>query len=910
LNVTIRLLGSPEIRRDGTRVEVDTRKAIALLAYLVISGPAVTRDHAAALLWPDHDHSRARAALRRTLSTLRGAIGCEHLETTRQRIELVLTGLDIDVLRFENLAPAADPASLREAWKLYRGDLLFGFGLRDSANFDDWQRRETERLRTTAGDVLDRLALMSEQRGDLAEAVQYTEARLSLDPLSEPAHRRLMELEARRGERGAAVARYRTLVRTLSEELGVEPLDETTALYEAIRRGEAPRQPEPAAPGATDSPLPFCGRDSELSAILAAIPRVRRHGHLVVIAGDAGMGTTRLAHEAADRLGATGAVVASARCHAHESELGYASIVSLIRSLLDGRTASELDLAPTSAAQVAGLVPELAEAEIPPAGVFRLYEALTEVVLALTDGPGPPILILDDVHRIDAAGRSYLTFLVNRVDTIPIVIVATVHPDEADPSDSLLSLARDLQGRGRATLVDIGTLAEDDTAALAATAGCHDATELQRTTGGVPLFIAEYLRSDCEGALQAGAVPESLGRIVTNRLARLKPATSQIFAAVALLAEPTDIELIRRVAGRSIDEVAEAIDNLVGAGLLIGDGQGRYSTANTLTAQVAYEQIGPERRRLLHHRAAVALGESSGHKASAAHHYQRSGDREAAARAFVAAGDDARRVFANDAAKSCYRAALDLGHSETDRLRESIADLATAEGTYAEARHHYELVAATSTGTDLARIEEKLGLLHLRLGNPEIAVSHFRSALAEAGDDATTSARLLANTAAGHAAAGDLAEASTVIEEARIAAEQVQSGSVLAAVENVRGSIARQSGDEAGAREAFERSLHLAEVHDDVASRIAAANNLALALSRDGRRDRARELLESALALAMRTGEEHRAAALHSNLADILQQDGETADAADHIRRMAGLMAEISAQFDDPIPEIWMQTAW
>jgi tetratricopeptide (TPR) repeat protein len=501
---------------------------------------------------------------------------------------------------------------------------------------------------------------------------------------------------------------------------------------------------------------------------------------------------------------------------------------------------------------------------------------------------------------------------VNRLDTIPIALVATVHPDQTDTSDPLLLLARDGKGRDRATLVDIGPLTEDATAALTAAAGYDniDVAELQRMTGGIPLFVVEYLRAGREGAPHDGLVPESLARTIADRLAQLQPATGQVFAVVALLAEASDIELIRRVAGRSIDEVAEAIDDLVRAGLLINAGLGRYSPANTVTAQVAYEHIGPERRRLLHHRAAVALEQGTGHKASAAHHYQRSGDRTSAARAFAAAGDDARRVFATDAAKSCYQAALELGHAEKDRLGEAIADLATASGRYSEARHHYELVAATTTGADLARIEDKLGLLHLRLGNPEVAVSHFRSALTEVDDDIAMTAQLLGNMAAAYNAAGAPTEASTAIEEARLAAERVQSGSALAAVENVRGSIAERRGDESGAREAFERSLHLAEVHDDVALRIAAANNLALALSRNGRHDRARELLESALTLAMRTGEEHRAAALHSNLADILQQTGDTAAAADHIRQMARLMAEISAQFDEPIPDIWMQTAW
>ena len=69
----IRLLGAPGIERDAAPVTVDTRKAIALLAYLAVSGRSQTREALAALLWPDYDDQHARAALRRTLSALRTA---------------------------------------------------------------------------------------------------------------------------------------------------------------------------------------------------------------------------------------------------------------------------------------------------------------------------------------------------------------------------------------------------------------------------------------------------------------------------------------------------------------------------------------------------------------------------------------------------------------------------------------------------------------------------------------------------------------------------------------------------------------------------------------------------------------------------------------------------------------------
>lgn len=96
------LLGTPRIERDGVPVEVDTRKAIALLTYLVMTRQSHSRDALAALLWPEYDQSRARAALRRTLSVLRKALAGEWLEVDRETIGLKPEAdpwLDVDQFR-------------------------------------------------------------------------------------------------------------------------------------------------------------------------------------------------------------------------------------------------------------------------------------------------------------------------------------------------------------------------------------------------------------------------------------------------------------------------------------------------------------------------------------------------------------------------------------------------------------------------------------------------------------------------------------------------------------------------------------------------------------------------------------------------------------------------------------------
>src|SRR5579885_2341605 len=160
-HLALYLLGAPRIERDGTAIDVDTRKAIALIAFLAVTHERYSRDRLVGLLWPDYDQQHARATLRRTLSTLNKAIGADWLDLDREMIGLPPhEGLWLDVEAFSaHLAasrthghPANDvcPACLQpltDAVALYRDDFLAGFNLRDSPNFEDWQFFQAESLR-------------------------------------------------------------------------------------------------------------------------------------------------------------------------------------------------------------------------------------------------------------------------------------------------------------------------------------------------------------------------------------------------------------------------------------------------------------------------------------------------------------------------------------------------------------------------------------------------------------------------------------------------------------------------------------------------------------------------------------------------------------------------------------------
>ena len=245
MTLRLLLLGPPRLERDGQILETDTRKATALLAYLAVTARFHTRDALAALLWPEMDDSHARAALRRTLSSLKSAVGDRPLYVSRDGLGLNRDEVWCDVTELESAVAqlahhahqAADHCAecadrLGAAVALYRDAFLSGFSLRDSAEFDDWQLATTEQLRRSLTTALAWL-VRAHTAGNPTQAIDYARRWLAVDPLREEAHRWLMHLHAAGGARDAALRQYRDAVRILDEELGVAPLPETTALYEA-----------------------------------------------------------------------------------------------------------------------------------------------------------------------------------------------------------------------------------------------------------------------------------------------------------------------------------------------------------------------------------------------------------------------------------------------------------------------------------------------------------------------------------------------------------------------------------------------------------------------------------------------------------------------------------------------------
>ena len=465
-DLRLALLGPPVVLRDGLPVTFDTRKAVALLALLAVTGREHSREQLADLLWPEADSAKGRASLRRTLSVTAAAMG-SGLIISRAAVTLELAAVEVDVREFEALIGRADAGSLERAVQLYRDDFLSGFVLRGCPDFEEWQASVSEGLRQALARGLQRLVAACIDQGDLERATAHARRWLQLDPLHEPAHQAIIRLHGWAGQRSAAMRQYRTLVRVLDRDLAVRPLPETTRLYDDVRAGRlgppptpsaAPERPATAAAvpasgaaaaveaavdtaGAAEPTgaawvWPLVGREAELGRLRAAWQATGAGGaagRAVAIAGQAGSGKTRLITEF--RTEATRpprpAVVLAARCHDGETALPFVLAADLLRTALAVRPDLP-DVLPAQTAAMAGrLVPALAAAHPDsvapaldsPVAVTRLYAAIADTLQVATQGTETAaptgVVVVEDVQWADSSSLGLLAYLVRRLADWP-----------------------------------------------------------------------------------------------------------------------------------------------------------------------------------------------------------------------------------------------------------------------------------------------------------------------------------------------------------------------------------------------------------------------------------------------------------------------------------------------------------
>jgi predicted ATPase/DNA-binding SARP family transcriptional activator/predicted negative regulator of RcsB-dependent stress response len=371
------LLGPLQVMLEGKPVtDFKSSKVRALLAYLAVEADRPhSRELLATLLWPDWPDREALSNLRYALSDLRRVIGDRtadppFLLITRDTLQFnAASDCSLDVAAFTDLTlspstlaeSSPDPSDVEEAIALYRGAFLEGFSLGDSAPFEEWARFRREQLAQQMSAALSCLAATFEGRGEYGPAQAYARRQVELEPWLEEAHQRLMRLLALNGQRSAALAQYHTCCRLLAEELGVQPGEATTRLYEQIRDGTLKAPGARAHPPASAAEPPpfldeelveveepvFVARERELARLEGYLSAaLAGQGRIVFITGEAGSGKTALAQEFTRRAqeARPDLIVAGGICNAHtglgDPYLPFREVLQLLTGDVQARRAA------------------------------------------------------------------------------------------------------------------------------------------------------------------------------------------------------------------------------------------------------------------------------------------------------------------------------------------------------------------------------------------------------------------------------------------------------------------------------------------------------------------------------------------------------------------------------------------
>ncbi|MFN2237058.1 MAG: BTAD domain-containing putative transcriptional regulator, partial [Anaerolineales bacterium] len=320
-SLSLNLFGSFDAYLDGHPIPNPGVKSQALLIYLAVDQRPQRREHLLTILWPGMPERSARHNLSQAIYALRQMFP-ENTEAPllladRQTVQLnPAAAILVDLHQFDRLLSTTQThrhqnlvdcstciEALEQVNDLYRGDFISDFYLEDSNEFDEWAEAVREDYRRKWMEALATLSDIAMQVGDYEQALNCINRQLTTDNLSERAHRQKMEMLALAGRRVEAMRQYRELAQLLVEQLGVEPSQETTALYERIRSEDLTAKiPAPEVEPAktklprnnlVPQPTPFIGRQEELAQLDGMLrnPDIR----LITIVAPGGMGKTRLA---------------------------------------------------------------------------------------------------------------------------------------------------------------------------------------------------------------------------------------------------------------------------------------------------------------------------------------------------------------------------------------------------------------------------------------------------------------------------------------------------------------------------------------------------------------------------------------------------------------------------------------
>ena len=522
-------------------------------------------------------------------------------------------------------------------------------------------------------------------------------------------------------------------------------------------------------------PLSFVGRATERAAIESAWGAAQTGGRrLVLVAGEPGVGKTRLVTETALEAHAQGAIVLFGIC---DDELGfpYQPFVEALRHVVRHTPASQLTARlGRYGGELGRLLPELASrADLlapivsdPETERYRLFDAVTNWLAALSS-EAPVLFVVDDLQWASKPTLLLLRYVVRSFELSHICIVATYRHDGLGRRHPLVELLADLRRETGVERVSLDGLTEEDVVQLLGGAGQHDvdasgrdlARLIHSETDGNAFFVAEVLRHLEESgevlrhddrwtfdrAVGELSIPDSVREVVGQRFARLSPHVNEVLETAAVAGPRLDVAVLGAAQDLSPDELLLTIDEAATAGLVRYESTGLPQFGHALIRTTLYESLPVARRARLHRSIGAAIERVHEHTldehlSDLAYHFAHSAvaaDISKAADYANQAGDRALAQLAHDEASRYYRQALDLletGDVPADSRRARLlAALAEAQARAGDVGYRSTMVEAAHLASTLGDIDlfARAALVRSRIGFGSVEAEEERVGLLE-----------------------------------------------------------------------------------------------------------------------------------------------------------------------------------